>query len=101
MNLQSHTPKHNAVDTVPPGRTKNVIRAPAAPNNLSSFQSMAGFSVYDDIAALCSMKIYFAHQSVGQNIIDGLKDLARHVPGEMHRWSQGVTQHTDCKPRRR
>jgi hypothetical protein len=33
---------------------------------------MAGLSVYDDIAALCSMKIFFAHQSVGQNIIDGL-----------------------------
>ncbi len=33
------------------------------------------------LAGLSSKKVYFAHQSVGQNIIEGLKDIAKDHPG--------------------
>lgn len=37
--------------------------------------------IAEALAEISSKRIYFAHQSVGQNIIEGLKDLANDHPG--------------------
>ncbi len=37
---------------------------------------MPDTALHDDLAAVSRLKIFFGHQSVGQNVIDGLKALA-------------------------
>ena len=37
--------------------------------------------IAEALAEISSKRIYFAHQSVGQNIIEGLKDIAKDHPG--------------------
>ncbi len=39
-------------------------------------QSMADPRVREELLAVARLRIFFGHQSVGQNVIDGLKDLA-------------------------
>ena len=44
--------------------------------------SMAS-SVESDLAALAGVRILFGHQSVGDNVLDGLRDLLVHAPGAL------------------
>ncbi|MET0052797.1 MAG: hypothetical protein ABW095_17175 [Candidatus Thiodiazotropha sp.] len=47
---------------------------------------MSDLSFVEDLDALSGARVFFAHQSVGENIIEGLQDLARQHGRELPLW---------------